>query len=110
LPYLEKARYLLDSITREDLKNKKEWKILKIQIMRNLSNYYNNKEDFTKAAECLKKVFKLHTELEKEDIILPGFEFLYIKLSYYSMKEKNWSDTFRYSSHAVNFLEKNPQN
>jgi len=106
LPYLEKARSLLDSITREDLKNKKEWKILKIQIMRNLSNYYNNKEEFKKAAACLKKVFNLHLELEKEDIILPGFEFLYIKLSYYSMKEKNWSDTFRYSSHAVNFLEK----
>ena len=104
-PYLEKARRFLDSITRPELKEKRERKILKVGVMRNLSFYYNNRQNYKQAAGCLKKVIELQSDFVGKDII-SGFEFVYINLAFFSKKLGNWEDAHNYSSQAVNYLEK----
>ena len=104
-PYLEKARRFLDSITRPELKEKRERKILKVAVMRNLSFYYNNRQNYKQASQCLKKVLELQTNFEGKDII-SGFEFVYINLAFFSKKEEKWEDAHTYASQAVNYLER----
>ena len=101
-----KAKHLLNKECGANTQSTAECKALKVTVYRNLAQYYIRTEKPEKGLELLKRVLPLQLELEEEEIILPGTEFLYINMGDLSYKLKLFEETQVYCDYAVGLLSK----